>query len=299
LLKSAAGIEVEVRTGLKGEDLRKALMDSDGAICRSGVKITAEVLEGNRRLKAIARAGVGVDNIDLKAATRLGILVMNTPGGNTISTAEQAITLMMALSRNTHPAYQSLIEGRWDRKKFTGTQLAGKTLGIVGLGRIGQAVAKRTLAMEMRVLAYDPFLTPQRAKELGVIPCATVRKMLPEVDYLTVHTPLTNDTRNPIGPEEIAIMKLVGASDFYIQGPFLVDGASYAFLGAIITSVIFVIFSRISLPSIYNYLELRDYYNYLSQFGLNNIGIIFLFQLIVGLVLGIGCSIFAVKKHLK
>lgn len=207
LLKSAGNIEVEVRTGLKGEDLRKALLEADGAICRSGVKITAEVLTGNRRLKAIARAGVGVDNIDLKAATRQGILVMNTPGGNTISTAEQAITLMMALSRNVHPAYQSLIEGRWDRKKFTGTQLAGKTLGIVGLGRIGQAVATRALAMEMHVMAYDPFLTPQRAKELGVRLCTSVREMLPDVDYLTVHTPLTDDTRNLIGMDELKIMK--------------------------------------------------------------------------------------------
>lgn len=207
LLKSAGDIEVEVRTGLKGEDLRKALLEADGAICRSGVKITADVLAGNRRLKAIARAGVGVDNIDLKAATRQGILVMNTPGGNTISTAEQAITLMMALSRNVHPAYQSLIEGRWDRKKFTGTQLAGKTLGIVGLGRIGQTVAMRALALEMRVLAFDPFLTPQRANELGVRLCASVREMLPDVDYLTVHTPLTNDTRNLIGMDEIKIMK--------------------------------------------------------------------------------------------
>lgn len=207
LLKSAGNIEVVVRTGLKGDDLRKALLEADGAICRSGVKITADVLAGNRRLKAIARAGVGVDNIDLKAATRQGILVMNTPGGNTISTAEQAITLMMALSRNIHPAYQSLIEKRWDRKKFTGTQLAGKTLGIVGLGRIGQAVATRALALEMHVLAFDPFLTPQRAKELGVAPCATVREMLPEVDYLTVHTPLTAETRNLIGPEEVKMMK--------------------------------------------------------------------------------------------
>lgn len=207
LLKSAGDIEVEVRTGLKGDDLRKALLEADGAICRSGVKITADVLAGNRRLKAIARAGVGVDNIDLKAATRQGILVMNTPGGNTISTAEQAITLMMALSRNVHPAYQSLVEGRWDRKKFTGTQLAGKTLGIVGLGRIGQAVATRALAMEMHVLAYDPFLTAQRAKELGVRLCTSVREMLPDVDYLTVHTPLTDDTRDLIGVDEIKIMK--------------------------------------------------------------------------------------------
>ena len=142
-LESAGNIEVDVRTGLKGDDLRKALAESDGAICRSGVKITAESLEGNHRLKAIARAGVGVDNIDTQAATRQGIVVMNTPGGNTISTAEHTMALMLGLSRNIAPAYQSLVEGRWDRKKFMGTQLAGKTLGIIGLGRIGQAVATR------------------------------------------------------------------------------------------------------------------------------------------------------------
>lgn len=207
LLESAGNIEYEVRTGLKGKDLHDALLEFDGAICRSGVKITAEALEGNRRLKAIARAGVGTDNIDLEAATRRGIVVMNTPGGNTISTAEHAIALMMALSRNIHPAYQSLIEGRWDRKSFTGTQLAGKTLGIIGLGRIGQAVAARALAMEMTILGYDPFLSAQRAKELGVQTCSSVKEMLPAVDYLTVHTPLTDETRNLIGSAEVQMLK--------------------------------------------------------------------------------------------
>ncbi|MCR4413027.1 MAG: phosphoglycerate dehydrogenase, partial [Thermoguttaceae bacterium] len=179
LLQSSGQIEVEVRTGLKGKELHDALLEFDGAICRSGVKITAAALEGNRRLKAIARAGVGVDNIDTEAATRQGIVVMNTPGGNTISTAEHTIALMLALSRNIHPAYQSLIEGRWDRKQFTGTQLAGKTLGIIGLGRIGQAVAVRALAMEMKVIGYDPFLSAHRAKELGIKMFSSTRELLP------------------------------------------------------------------------------------------------------------------------
>ncbi len=207
LLESAGGIEVEVRTGLKGQALRDALLQADGAICRSGVKITADVLEGNRRLKAIARAGVGVDNIDTSAATRQGIVVMNTPGGNTISTAEQTIALMLGLARNTAPAFQSLKEGRWDRKHYMGTQLAGKTLGIVGLGRIGQAVAVRALAMEMKVLGYDPFLSAQRAKELGISIVETPREMLPLVDFLTVHTPLNESTKNLIGPEEVKTLK--------------------------------------------------------------------------------------------
>jgi len=207
LLESAGNVEVEVRTGLKGQALRDALGQADGAICRSGVKITADVLEGNRRLKAIARAGVGVDNIDTQAATRLGIVVMNTPGGNTVSTAEHTIALMLGLARNVAPAYQSLKEGRWDRKHYMGTQLAGKTLGIVGLGRIGQAVAIRALAMEMKVLGHDPFLSAQRAKELGIKTVGSPQELFPHVDFLTVHTPLNETTKNLVGLEEIKLMK--------------------------------------------------------------------------------------------
>ena len=207
LLQSAPDVKYEVRTGLKGDDLRQALAQFDGAICRSGVKITAEALAGNRQLKAIVRAGVGVDNIDLKAATRLGIVVMNTPAGNTLSTAEHTFAMMMALSRNIAPAYQSLIEHRWDRNKYMGTQLADKTLGVVGLGRIGLAVARRAKAFEMRVLGFDPFMSPERAKELGIEMCPTVHDMLPHIDYLTVHTPLTEETRNLISTREIGMLR--------------------------------------------------------------------------------------------
>lgn len=207
LLDAAKGIEYEVRTGLKGDALREALTQFDGAICRSGVKITADALEGNRRLKAIVRAGVGTDNIDKEAATKHGIVVMNTPGGNTLSTAEHALALMLALSRNIAPAYQSLLAGKWDRNKYMGTQVAGKTLGIVGLGRIGVAVAKRARALEMNVLGYDPFLSRDRAKELGIEPVDNVDAMLPRVVYLTVHTPLTDETRGLIGATQIEKLK--------------------------------------------------------------------------------------------
>ncbi len=207
LLRSAADIEVEVRTGLKGDALKSALAEFDGAICRSGVKITAESLQGNHRLKAIARAGVGVDNIDTAAATRQGIVVMNTPAGNTISTAEQTLALMYGLVRNIAAAHQSLAEGRWDRKKFMGTQLAGKTLGIVGLGRIGQAVATRAVAMEMKVMGYDPFISAARAKELGVQLVDTPQEMFPLIDILTVHTPLNEQTKGLVGAKEIQSMK--------------------------------------------------------------------------------------------
>jgi D-3-phosphoglycerate dehydrogenase len=201
------GITHEVRTGLKGEELREALAGHDGAICRSGVKITAESLAGNHRLRAIVRAGVGTDNIDKEAATRLGIVVMNTPAGNTLSTAEHAFALMLGLSRNVAAADASLRAQKWDRNKFMGVQLAGKTLGIVGLGRIGQAVAERARAFDMRVLGYDPFLSPDRATELGIELVESVRGMLPEVDYLTVHTPLTDETRHLVGMKELELLK--------------------------------------------------------------------------------------------
>ena len=207
ILESANGIQFDVRTGLAGEELREALSHYDGAVCRSGVKITAEALEGNTSLKAIVRAGVGTDNIDKTAAARLGIIVMNTPTGNTVSTAEHAMALMLGLSRNVAPAHASLKEGKWDRKKFSGSQLAGKTLGVVGLGRIGQEVASRAKAFDMKVLGFDPFLTKAKAETLGITKYETVDELLPEIDYLTVHTPLTPETKGLIGKDQIAKMK--------------------------------------------------------------------------------------------
>lgn len=204
---AAAGISYEVVTGLSGDALREALTRHDGAICRSGVKITAAALAGNHRLKAIVRAGVGTDNIDKEAATRQGIVVMNTPAGNTVSTAEHAFALLLGLSRNIAAADASLRDHKWDRNKFMGAQLAGKTLGIVGLGRIGQAVAARARAFDMRVMGFDPFLSPDRAAELGIELIESVRGMLPHVDYLTVHTPLTDETRHLVGMEELKLLK--------------------------------------------------------------------------------------------
>lgn len=207
LLESEADCEYEVRTGLRGEELRSALNEFDGVIIRSGVKITAESLEGNKRLRAIVRAGVGTDNIDKETSTRLGIVVMNTPSGNTVSTAEQAWALMLALSRNVAPAYQSLCEGRWDRKLYMGTQLADKTLGVVGLGRIGREVSTRAQAFGMRVVAFDPFLSDEAARKLEVEKVEAVADMLPRVDYLTVHTPLTPETKGLINKDNLSNLK--------------------------------------------------------------------------------------------
>ena len=206
-LEAASNIDFDVKTGLTGEELKAELANYHGAVCRSGVKITAESLEGNNTLKAIVRAGVGTDNIDKPASTRLGIVVMNTPAGNTVSTAEHTMALLLGLSRNVAPAMESLKAGRWDRKKFQGSQVSGKTLGVVGLGRIGQEVAARAKAFGMTVIGYDPFLAGERAKKLGIIKVEQVHDLLPDVDYLTVHTPLTTETTNLISHEEIKLLK--------------------------------------------------------------------------------------------
>lgn len=204
---SKQGISYEVAVGLKDDALREALARHDGAICRSGVKIDASALAGNTRLRAIVRAGVGTDNIDKDAATRQGIVVMNTPAGNTVSTAEHAFALLLGLSRNVAAADASLRGHAWDRNKFMGVQLAGKTLGVVGLGRIGQAVAARARAFEMQIMGFDPFLSPDRAADLGIELFENVRAMLPHVDYLTVHTPLTDETKHLIGMPELDLLK--------------------------------------------------------------------------------------------
>ena len=206
-LEAANNIEFDVKTGLTGEELKAELANYDGAVCRSGVKITAESLEGNNTLKAIVRAGVGTDNIDKPASTRLGIVVMNTPAGNTVSTAEHTMALLLGLSRNVAPAMESLKAGRWDRKKFQGSQVSGKNLGIIGLGRIGQEVAERAKAFGMAVIGYDPFLTGERAKKLGITKVEQVHDLLPNVDYLTVHTPLTPETENLISHNEVKLLK--------------------------------------------------------------------------------------------
>ncbi len=206
-ITEAPGIEADVKTGLKEDELAAVAGQYDGMIVRSGVKVTAKVLANPGRLRVIARAGVGVDNIDLQAATKAGILVMNTPDANTISTAEQTMALMLALSRHTPRADAHMREKQWNRKALVGTQLAGKTLGVIGLGRVGRAVAQRALAMEMKVVAYDPFYSGQSALD-GKVPLLDSRdKLFAQADYLTLHTKLSDETREMINRESIAKMK--------------------------------------------------------------------------------------------
>lgn len=198
--------EIEVVEG-SPDTVREDLQNADGIIIRSGTRLTAEVLEGQPRLKVAVRAGVGVDNIDLDAATREGIVVMNTPAGNTTSTAEHAFAMMASLARNIPQAAAKMADGGWDKKKFKGSQLAGKTLAVIGLGRIGMTVAKRGLAFEMNVIGYDPFLSEERAAEYGITLYRDVDELIDKCDFISIHTPLTDETRGLINAERIERMR--------------------------------------------------------------------------------------------
>jgi len=195
------GAEVDVRTGMSPEELKTCIGEYDALVVRSQTQVTEEVISAAENLKIIGRAGVGVDNIDVEAATQRGIIVINAPEGNMISAAEHTIAMMMAMSRNIPQANQSMRAGKWDRKLFMGVEVRGKTLGVVGLGRIGAEVTKRAQGLEMNILAYDPFISEERAASLGV-KLTTVEDIVINADYITVHTPLTKDTKNLIDREE-------------------------------------------------------------------------------------------------
>src|SRR5688572_28326606 len=201
-----AGFNVEKRTGLSRSELAEALKDSDGLIVRSETKVTADLLDEAPGLRVIGRAGVGVDNIDVHAATIRGVVVMNAPDGNTITTAEHTIALLISLARSIPQANSSLKAGLWERKKFIGVELQGKTLGIVGLGRIGRVVAGRARALGMTIVAYNPFIAPDQAHDLE-IELASLEEVYSRADFLTVHTPLTNETRGLIDREVLSRMK--------------------------------------------------------------------------------------------
>jgi len=199
-------LTVDVKTDLKPDALKEIIKDYDALVVRSATKVTKDVIEAAKKLKFIGRAGVGLDNVDLEAATQKGIIVMNTPAGNTISTAEHTFSMILALSRNIPQANSSTKKGEWKRSKFMGVELYGKTLGVVGFGRIGSEVAKRALSFGMKILAYDPFLSADVAESIGV-EIAELKKVLQESDYITVHTPLTDETRHMVSDKEFSLMK--------------------------------------------------------------------------------------------
>ncbi len=204
ILESIA--EVELRPGLSEQQLAQAVVGADGLVVRSGAEITERVIEAADKLKIIARAGVGVDNIDVPAATRRGVLVVNCPTGNTVATAEHTIALLMAAARNIPQAHASLQAGKWERKRFVGRQVTGKTLGIIGLGKIGSEVARRARGLGMKIVAHDPYIAPQHADSLGA-EMLSLEEVLQRADFLTIHTALTNETAGMIGAEQLALMK--------------------------------------------------------------------------------------------
>ncbi len=207
LLKGIDGVEPVVKMGVSGDELAGIIGDYDGLIVRSGTKVTAEVLANPGKLRGIARAGVGVDNIDVAEATKNGILVMNTPGGNTLSAAEHTMALMLSLSRNVVSACNSLKGGAWDSKKYMGNQLNNKILGVIGLGRIGMAVARMAVGFNMKVLGYDPFAAPKDAEALGIEIIDDLEQIYREADYISVHVPRNEQTLNMISAEQLKMMK--------------------------------------------------------------------------------------------
>lgn len=206
ILKDVKEFQVDVKTELKPEELQGIIKDYDALIVRSATKVTRQIIESADKLRVIGRAGVGLDNVDLDAATKKGVIVMNTPAGNTISTAEHTMSMILALSRNIPQANASMKKGEWKRSKFMGVELYNKVLGVVGFGRIGSEVAKRALSFGMKVLAYDPFLSKEVAEEVGV-EVVDLKELLRDSDYITVHTPLTEETTGLISTEEFNLMK--------------------------------------------------------------------------------------------
>ncbi|HUZ84238.1 MAG TPA: phosphoglycerate dehydrogenase, partial [Gaiellales bacterium] len=198
--------DVDVATDMPADELTDRIGDYDALIVRSATRVTAELIDRAGRLKVIGRAGAGVDNVDVPAATRRGIVVANAPGSNMVAAAEHAVGLLLALARNIPQADAALRAGRWERARFGGVELCDKALGVVGFGRIGQLVAARARALEMRVLVHDPFVSDDRCRELGVTPVALDR-LWEEAEFITLHAPLTDDTRHLVDADAIARMR--------------------------------------------------------------------------------------------
>jgi len=201
-----AGLEVDVKTGMKPEELKACIGEYSGLVIRSATKVTAEVIEAATNLKVIGRAGSGLDNVDKAAASKKGIVVMNTPGGNTVTTAEHTIAMLFSVARMIPQATASMKAGKWEKKKFMGVELFNKTLGIVGLGAIGSQVAKKAQGIEMNIIAYDPFLSEEKAQEMG-IKKGSLDEIFAESDFITIHSPMTPETKGLINASTIAKMK--------------------------------------------------------------------------------------------
>jgi D-3-phosphoglycerate dehydrogenase / 2-oxoglutarate reductase len=206
VFRQDADFQVDVKLGMKPHELKSVIGDYDALVVRSDTQVTADIISSATKLKVVGRAGVGLDNIDIPAATRAGVIVMNTPDGNTISAAEHTMAMILSLARNIPQANASMKAGKWERSKFMGVELHGKTLGIIGLGRIGSEVAKRARSFGMKLVAYDPFASPEKANSLGA-EIVSLDELLKTSDFITPHAPKTKDTAHLIGAKELAMMK--------------------------------------------------------------------------------------------
>ncbi len=207
VLERARGIEVIEASNLSPAELIEAVREVDGLLIRSGTQVTAEVLEAAEKLKVIARAGVGVDNVDVAAASKRGVVVVNTPGGNTVTTAEHAIALLVALARHIPQATASMKAGKWEKKKFKGLELYNHTLGVVGLGNVGRIVADRARGLGMRVIAYDPHISDEVAQKQEV-ELVAFDELLARSDAITIHVPRTKETIGLLGREALVLLVL-------------------------------------------------------------------------------------------
>ncbi|MBI5561922.1 MAG: phosphoglycerate dehydrogenase [Deltaproteobacteria bacterium] len=206
VLKAAPGMTCDVITGLKPDELKAKIKDYHALVVRSATKVTAEIIEAAENLKVVGRAGTGVDNVDVTAATKKGIVVMNTPGGNTVTTAEHAIAMMLSLARKVPQATASMRRGEWEKKKYEGTEITGKTLGILGVGNIGSVVASRAQGLRMNVIAYDPFISADAADKLGIT-LVSLDDLYRKSDFISIHVPLMNETKNLVNAAAFAKMK--------------------------------------------------------------------------------------------
>ena len=206
VLREASGVELEFRPGMSEDELCEVIGDYDGLIIRSGTQVTSRVVDAAEKLRVIGRAGMGVDNVDIPAASRRGIVVMNTPTGNSVTTAEHALALLAALARNIPQAVGSMRSGKWEKSKFQGREIAHKTLGIIGLGNIGRIVADRAQGLKMKVIGVDPVMSSERAAELG-IELVGLDELLSRADFITIHAPLTPETKNMISDAAFGKMK--------------------------------------------------------------------------------------------
>jgi len=206
IFQETPGIDVDVNTGLTPEELKAIIGQYDGLVIRSATKVTSEIIDAAGNLKVIGRAGIGLDNVDIPAASKRGMVVMNTPEGNTITTAEHTIAMMFALSRNIPQATASLKDGKWEKKKLKGQELFNKTLGLIGVGHIGSIVASRAKGMKMKVIVYDPYIKPDAVEKQDLEP-VSFDELLKRADYISVHTPKTDETTNIINNETIKKMK--------------------------------------------------------------------------------------------